>query len=101
MVAGDFNRVLGRSGDQFWPRLDDAIPQGLDLFRIPFVNDDNAANNCIDRPLQIDHIIFPKQVFDGASKTPQYVKGSFRRLPIPGATKDSTRAPIGSLSALG
>jgi endonuclease/exonuclease/phosphatase family metal-dependent hydrolase len=86
IVAGDFNRRLGDT-EQFWPAVDDKIPSSLDLFRVPFGSDNDAAHDCVDRPIQIDHMIFPKEVFQGASKTPHYVAGSFRRLPIPGATK--------------
>jgi endonuclease/exonuclease/phosphatase family metal-dependent hydrolase len=88
VVAGDFNRRLGGEGEKFWEGINDQVPAALDLFRVPFGDDSDGGRVCVDRPIQIDHLVFPKEVFAGAPQIPRYTQGSFRRLPIPGATKD-------------
>jgi endonuclease/exonuclease/phosphatase family metal-dependent hydrolase len=68
IIAGDFNRVMEFAGDQFWPRFDDSNPAALNLFRIPLGSDSDASNTCVDRPWQIDYIVFPKEIFDGVGE---------------------------------
>ena len=87
IVAGDFNRVMEFSGDQFWPGIDDGKPAPLELYCAPLCSDLDETDVCVDRPLQIDHIVFPKEVFDGTAGVLDYEAGTFRRLPIPGAAK--------------
>jgi hypothetical protein len=62
VVLGDFNRRIDRFGqdDHLWREIDDGVPPGLDLRRLPF-NREAQCNRSFPQP--IDFLVFDERAW--------------------------------------